>query len=104
MLCAICICWNLAMTKICVTVNRAVAMCNSFHCKTILKETFPRNVVVHCQEGGWMKVSLVLDWICTLWCRWSGTLRRLSSILFADSFHRQPTSIIKKLAETKMHL
>ncbi|KAL1419890.1 hypothetical protein MTO96_004643 [Rhipicephalus appendiculatus] len=46
-----------------------------FKRKTLPKgEKFPRNVVVRCQDKGWMDESLVLDWIKVATCRSVGPL------------------------------
>ena len=34
--------------------------------KTLLKEKFPRSVIIHIQDKRWMKGNLILDWNDTL--------------------------------------
>lgn len=76
-----------------------------FRRKTIPKELFPRDVIVRCQEKGWMDTALMLDWVKTVWCRRPGALLHPASILVLDSFRGHLTPEVKKLMrETKTQL
>lgn len=70
-----------------------------FRRKTIPKEPFPSNVIVRCQEKGWMDTALMLDWVKTVWCRRPGALLHPASILVLDSFRGHLTPEVKKKME-----
>lgn len=69
-----------------------------FKRKTLPKgEKFPKNVVVRCQDKGWMDESLVLDWIKSVWCRRPGALLGLPSMLVLDAFRCHLADSVKRL-------
>uniref|UniRef100_A0A131XQ93 Putative pogo transposable element n=1 Tax=Hyalomma excavatum TaxID=257692 RepID=A0A131XQ93_9ACAR len=69
-----------------------------FKRKTMPKgEELPKNVIVRCQDKGWMNEDLVLDWIKSVWCRRPGALLSFPSILVLDAFRCHLADSVKKL-------
>lgn len=69
-----------------------------FKRKTLPKgEKFPKNVVIRCQDKGWMDESLVLDWIKSVWCRRPGALLGFPSMLVLDAFRCHLADSVKRL-------
>lgn len=68
-----------------------------FKRKTLPKDNFPKNVLVRCQEKGWMDEALVLDWVKSVWCRRPGALLSFPSILVLDAFRCHLAESVKKL-------
>lgn len=60
------------------------------------EKLFPHDVIVRCQEKGWMTESLMLDWLKSVWGRRPGALLNLPSILCLDAFRGHLTDAVKK--------
>ncbi|KAM7289069.1 uncharacterized protein ISCGN_029206 [Ixodes scapularis] len=69
-----------------------------FKRKTLPKgEKFPKNVVIRCQDKGWMDESLVLDWIKSVCCRRPRALLGFPSMLALDTFQCHLADSVKRL-------
>ena len=75
-----------------------------FKRKTLPKKiTFPNEVIVRCQEKGWMDEAMIKDWLKTVWSKVGG-LRKTKSLLVWDSFRAhlsQPTKRIVTSSNTE---
>ena len=66
-----------------------------FKRKTLPKNAnFPKEVIVRCQEKGWMDQGLVQDWLRTVWSKVGG-LARKKSMLVWDSFRAHLSAPIR---------
>ena len=66
-----------------------------FKRKTLPKNAnFPKEVIVRCQEKGWMDQGLVQDWLRTVWSKVGG-LTRKKSMLVWDSFRAHLSAPIR---------
>ena len=57
-----------------------------FKRKTLPKQKFPKGVIVHVQENGWMDDKGCIDWINKVWDRRPGGLLNRKSLLVWDMF------------------
>ena len=68
-----------------------------FKRKTLPKNgNFPKEVIVRCQEKGWMDQGLVQDWLRTVWSK-AGGLARKKSVLVWDSFRAHLSAPIRSM-------
>lgn len=67
-----------------------------FKRKTLPKEDFPRDVIVRCNEKGFMNESLMLEWIRLVWNRRPGALFQRPNMLVLDSFRGHLTASVKR--------
>lgn len=66
-----------------------------FKRKTLPKNAnFLKQVIVQCQEKGWMDQGLVQDWLRTMWSK-VGSLTRKKSMLVWDSFRAHLSALIR---------
>lgn len=62
------------------------------------KEVFPKGVIVHTQEKGWMDDTGCIKWINNVWARRPGGLRKQRSLLVWDMFKSHLSDAVKKCA------
>lgn len=63
--------------------------------KTIPKEKFPSDVIIRCQEKGWMTSDLMGEWLRLVWNRRPGALLKKRGMLVLDAFRGHLTPDIK---------
>jgi hypothetical protein len=68
-----------------------------FKRKTMPKEKFPPDVVIHCHPKGWMDEEGLKVWIKKVWATRPGGLTRSRSLLVWDSFRAHLVPSVKKL-------
>lgn len=69
-----------------------------FKRKTLPKENFPADIVVRCNEKGWMCESLMIDWLNEVWRKRKGAFFHPSGILIMDSMAAHLTDPVKEAA------
>ena len=68
-----------------------------FKRKTLPKGvTWPKGVIVRCQDHGWMDNDLMIDWVRNIWGKLPGGLRQ-KSLLVLDAFRCHKSDYIKTL-------
>ena len=68
-----------------------------FKRKTLPKGmTWPKGVIVRCQDHGWMDNDLMIDWVKNVWGKRPGGLRQ-KSLLVLDAFRCHKSDYIKTL-------
>ena len=72
-----------------------------FKRKTLPKNAnFPKEVIVRCQEKGWMDQGLVQDWLRTVWSKVGG-LAKKKSMLVWDSFRPHLSAPIRSTLKSR---
>ncbi len=71
-----------------------------FKRKTLPKENFPNDVVIKCNEKGWMCEKIMLDWINEVWRKRKGAFFQPSGILIMDSMRAHLLDSVKLAAKT----
>ena len=54
---------------------------------------FPQGIHVGAQAKGWMDEELVKDWLCTVWAKVGGLMRKLNLLVW-DSFRQTDVAVI----------
>ena len=67
-----------------------------FKRKTMPKEKFPKGVVVHVHQKGWMDERGVLIWLEKVWSLRSGALTKKPALLVWDQFRAHLTELVKE--------
>ena len=68
-----------------------------FKRKTLPKGvTFPKGVIIRCQDHGWIDQDLMIDWVKSVWGKHPGGLRQ-KSLLVLDAFRCHKSEYVKTL-------
>lgn len=70
-----------------------------FKRKTIPKEDFPPDVLIRCNEKGWVNEDLVIEWLNEVWRKRKGAFFQPSGLLVMDSMRAHLTDPVKKAAQ-----
>lgn len=66
-----------------------------FKRKTQPKENFPKDVIIRCNEKGWMCETLMIDWLNEVWRKRSGSFFQPSGVLIFDSMRAHLMESVK---------
>ena len=76
----------------------------TFKRKTLPKGvTWPKGMIVRCQDHGWMDKNLMIDWVKNIWGKHPGGLRQ-KSLLVLDAFRCHKSDYIKTLLKEDYRL
>lgn len=70
-----------------------------FKRKTLPKENFPHDVLIKCNEKGWMCEKLMLDWINEIWRKRKGAFFQPKGLLIMDSMRAHLLDSVKTEAK-----
>lgn len=71
-----------------------------FKCKTMPKEKLPSDIVVFCQEKGWVDENVLIRWLDEVWFKRPGALLNKKSLMVWDMFCAHLVNSVKnKLKE-----
>lgn len=70
-----------------------------FKRKTLPKEAFPNDVVIRCNEKGWINEALMIDWFDKVWRKRNGAFFQHNGMLIMDSMAAHLTVPVKDAAK-----
>lgn len=73
-----------------------------FKRKTVPKGNFPRNVVIRCNEKGWVNENIMLDWFQEVWKKREGAFFNSKGLLIMDSMKAHIKETITTAAKKKI--